>query len=313
MILLFFPLFLFALNLDFSSCYKKYEFINDLIPVTKNKSVTFKKPKNYLYFDPFTNLYVVKTNNKRVIKFYNRASLGWWMAGIKKNSVYGGTYASEGYFLDFSKLSVDIPKNSVVSDLFCRAYGVGNKGFLDTNRLLHFVKYGYWGDIGIGVDNNLKVIYSDPFYTLIKPGEKVLYINSKKATPKIFTNLILLGKVGKKIKIVTNKREYLLKIRKLKYNFTPLEYYGIKVDKNLTAYLKEDLANRYFLKEGKIVKVNNKKVNSFKELLYLLSFDKNVTITLKKDGIRVKVILKDKNGRVYKEQFNKSQIFSPAF
>ena len=309
-----FPFFIYSQVLDFSPCYLKYKFITSIVPITKTKSITFDKVSNYLYYDPFTNLYVIRTNNKKIIKFSKRAKLGWFMAGIKKNCVYGGTYASKGYFLNFSFLSVKLPKNSIISDIFCRAYGVSsNGGFLDGKKILHFVRYGYWGDVGVGVDDNLKVTYSDPFYTTIKPGEKILYINSKKATPKIFTESILLGKVNNKVKIVTNKGKYLLRIRKLKYNFTPLEYYGIKVDRNLTAYLSKNLANRYFLKSGKIVKVNGERVNSFKDLLYILSFNKNVTITLKKDGIKVKVILKDSNGRVYQEQFDKSKIFSPAF
>ena len=297
--LIFFPLFLFAI-VDFSPCYQKYKFITTSIPITSKKSITFIKPKKYLYYDPFTHMYVISNFNKRVIKFFDNPKLGWFMAGIKKNAVYGGTYADEGYFLNFSKLSVEIPKNSIVSDLFCRAYGVGSdRGFLDIKKIIHFVKYGYWGDVGIGVDENLKVIYSDPFYTSIKPGEKILYINSKKATPKVFTDYILLNQVGKRVKIVTDKGRYILKIRKLKYNFTPLEHFGIKVDRNLNVTLPKNLANKFFLKSGKLIAVNGKKVTSFENLLYLLSFDKNVTITIKKDGITLEVNLKDLNGRVY--------------
>jgi len=289
----FLPFLLYALNLDFSICYKKYSFIKDLIPITKNKSVTFSKPSNYLYYDPFTKMYVVLNKNKKVIKFFTNPKLGWFMAGIKKNGVYGGSYAKKGYFLNFSKLSVSVPKNSVISDMFCRAYGVGNKGFIDTKRLFHFVKYGYWGDVGISVDEEMRVLYSDPFYTSIKPGEKILFINNKKATPKTFTDFILLGKKGNLIKITTNKSKYHLKIRKLKYLFTPLEYYGIEVDKNLTAYLPKNLADRYFLKSGKIIKVNGKKINSFNQLLYMLSFSKNVTIALKNNGMIINIVLRN--------------------
>ncbi len=287
------PFLLFGKVIDFSICYDKYSFIKDLIPVTKTKSVTFSKPSKYLYYDPFTGLYVVNHKNTKIVKFFTNAKLGWWMAGIKNNSVFGGTYAKKGYFLQFSVLSVKTPINSIISDIFCRAYGVSsNRGFLDSKKLIHFVKYGYWGDIGIGVDENLKVLYSDPFYTDIKPGERILFINSKKATPKIFTDYILLGKKGQKVTIITNKNGYTLKIRKLKYLYTPLENYGIKVDKNLEALLPKNLANRYFLKKGKIVAVNFQKIFSFKQLLYLLSFDKNVTITLENNGIKINIPLR---------------------
>ena len=296
----FIPLFLFA-SIDFSVCYKKYSFIKNLIPVTKTKSVTFSKQKNYLFYDPFTKLYVISHYNKRPIRFFSNPKLGWWMGGIKQNAVFVGSYAREGYFFNLSKLSVSVPKNTVISDIFCRAYGVGNGGFLDVKRLMHFVNYGYWGYVGIKIDKDMKVKYCDPFYTKIKPGEKLLYINNKKATPKSFTDFIILGKKGKKIKIVTNKGKYFLTIRKLKYHFTPLMHYGIKVDENLNVYLPKNLAKRYLLKSGKLIKINGKNVSSFKELLYLLSFNKNVTITILKDGIRVKVNCKDLNGKFYKE------------
>ena len=309
----FIPIFLLAAIPDFSVCYKKYSFIKASIPVTKTKSITFSKPNQYISYDPFSGIYVIYHKNKKIIKFFSNPHLGWWMGGIKQNSVFVGSYASEGYFLNFSKLSVNVPKNTIISDLFCRAYGVGNGGFLDKKRLFHFIKYGYWGDIGIKVDEYMNVLYSDPFYTSIKPGEKILLINNKKATPKIFTDLILLNKLNKKVKIITNKGSYFLKIRKLQYNFTPLLHYGIKVNRNLIAYLPENLVNKYFLKSGKIIKVNGKNISSFDELLDILSFNKNVTITLQKDGMRIRINLKDKNGRVYKKSCNKSQIFSPLF
>ena len=287
------PFFLYALLVpNFSICYKKYSFINNLIPVTKNKSVTFSKPSKYLFYDPFTHLYVLRHKNKKIVKFYNDMKLGWWMAGIKKDAVFGGTYASKGEFLNFSKLSVKVPKNCVISDIFCRAYGIGNaRGFLDKKRLMHFIKYGYWGDIGVKVNKKMEVLYTDPYYTNIKPGEKILFINSKKATPEIFTDYILLGKVGEKIKIITNKGKYIVKLRKLKYGFTPLSYFGIKVNKNLIAYLPENLAKKYFLKSGKIVEINHKKITSFDELLYRLSF-KNDTITLENSGIKIDINLR---------------------
>ena len=292
--LIFLPFFLFALKpLDFSICYKKYSYINNLIPVTKNKSVTFSKLKRYLYFDPFTNLYVIYSKNKHYIHFYKNPKLGWWMAGIKNNSVFAGSFAKEGYFLNFSHLSVKTEKNSVISDLFCRAYGISSGyGFLDTKRLLHFAKYGYWGDAGFEVDRKMKVIYSDPFYTRIKPGEKILMINNKKATPEIFTDYVLLGKVGDILVIKTDKHLERVKIRKKTYLFTPLNYYGIKIDKNLYVTLPEWIEKKYLIKRAKLIKINGKKINSFNDMLYLLSFDKNVTITVENNGIIFNISLR---------------------
>jgi len=291
--LIFLPLVLFAFRVDFSVCYKKYKNIDNLVPVTKTKSVTFSKPNKFLYFDPFTHLYVISKKNRHYIHFSFNPRLGWWMAGIKNNSVFVGSYAKEGYFLNFSFLSLRTEKNSIISDMFCRAYGVSSgRGFLGSKKLLHFVKYGYWGDIGIEVDEKMRVVYSDPFYTDIKPGEKILSINNKKATPLIFEKYVLLSKLNKKILIKTNLHKEFLVVRKKKFLFTPLEYYGIKVDKNLIAYLPKKLYNQYFLKKGKVVKVNNKKVTSFKDLNYLLSFNKNVTITLESEGMLINIPLR---------------------
>ena len=292
--LFFLPLFLLAFKFpDFSVCYKKYSFINNIIPVTKTKSVTFSKLPGYIYYDPFTHIYVIKSKNKNVIKFFSFPKLGWWMAGIKNNSVCGGTFAKKGYFLNFSKLSVNVEKNSVISDLFCRAYGVGNGGFLDKKRLMHFVKYGYWGDVGINVDKNMVVLNSDPFYTKIKPGEKILMINSKKATPEIFTDFVLLGKKGQYVSIKTDKSFEKLKIRKKIYHFTPLKYFGIEINRYLTIVkLPKWIKNKYYLKGGKIIKINNKKIDNFNTLKYALSFYKNVTITVKYEGVILTIPLR---------------------
>jgi len=286
--LIFLPFFLFAFTpLDFSVCYQKYSFTKSLVPVTKDKSISFSKQKNYLYYDPFTGFYVIKHQNKRVIHFFKNPKLGWWMAGIKKNSVFAGSYAKKGYFLDFSKLSVIPEINSVITDLFCRAYGVSSKrGFLDYEKISHFVKYGYWGSAGFAVNKNLTVTWSDPFYTRIRPGEKILIINNKKATPEIFTKYITLAKCGDILIIKTNRHLEKLKVRKMRYLFTPLEHYGIKIDKNLNVIsLPKWIKQKYFINGGKLIKVNSKEVKNFNELRYLLSFDKNVTITLENNGV----------------------------
>ncbi len=294
-LLFFLPVFLLALPLDFSKCYEKYSFIKNLIPVTSTKSVTFYPQKNYLFYDPFTKLYVIKANNPKVVKFYDGAKLGWWMAAIKSNGVYGGTYASKAKFLNTAKLSVNAPSTSVVSDLFCRAYGVGNGGFLPKKYLMHFVKYGYWGDIGVEVNDDMVVTSVDPFYAKgIKIGDKILKINLKKATPETFTNYIILSPANRAVTIKTNKGSYLLQVRKKTYNFTPLVHYGIYVDENLyVTKMPKWMQNKFFKnKPVKIYAVNGKKVNNIQELRRVLSSYKNVTITFIQNGLKVKIPLR---------------------
>ena len=295
--LIFFPLIIFAKNiyLDFSPCYQKYKNIQNIIPVTKNRAITFTKQKDYIFYDPFTKMYVIK-NNESPINFYTSPKLGWFMAAINQDVVYGGTYAEDMLFLNPAKLSVRVPKNTIISDIFCRAYGVGNgEGFIKSEYIKHFVKYGYWGDIGIEVNQDMIVKYIDPFYVKgIKLGDKIISINNKKATPKNFSKYVLLGKVGEVVLIKTNKLTIPLRIRKKVYNFTPLMHFGIVVDKNLNVIkLPKSISQKTFVKTpAKLVSINGKRIYSFDELKRVLSFYKNVTITLQKDGIKITIPLR---------------------
>jgi hypothetical protein len=294
--LLFFPLFLFAFKLDFSACYKKYKHIYSLIPVTKTKSITFSKPSSYIYFDPFTKMYVISHKNRYPIKFYNNEKLGWFLAAINFENVYGGTFAKDMEFLSPAKLSTSVPKNTIISDMFCNAYGVGSgDGFIRGDFIKHFAKYGYWGDIGIEVDKFMRVKSIDPFYVSgIKVGDKILKINSKKANVKTFSKYVLLGHIGDKVVIKSEKKEIVLEVRKKIYNFTPLMHFGIVVDKDLNIVkLSKELFNKTYIKPpAKLIKVNSYKVKSFEELKKILSFNKNVTITVEKDGIQITIPLR---------------------
>jgi hypothetical protein len=283
--------------MDFSVCYPKYENITSLIPVSKNRCVTFDKPSHYLYHDEFTGMYVLRCKNSRVVYFLNRFNLGWWMAGIKKGAVYGGTAAQKMKFLNPAKLSVKIPENSIVSDLFCRTYGIGDKrgDFITGEYIKHFVKYGYWGSLGIGVNDKMIVTWVDPFYVKgIKPGDKILRINSKPANVENFDKYVILGKIGEVVVVTTQKGSFPIKIRKKIYNFTPLMHYGIIVNKNLEVLtLPKWIEEKYFIKPpAKLIKIDSKPVYTFDMLKKLLSFNKNVTITLEKEGIKINIPLR---------------------
>ena len=294
-IFLLIPFALFAFNIDFSNCYKKFAFVRYSIPVTPTRSVSFYRPQKYLFYDPFTKIYVFYHKNKKTVKFFSSPRLGWWMAGIRQNAVYGGTYAKKACLLNMAALSVKVPKNSIVSDLFCRAYGVGNGNFIPSSYLRHFVKYGYWGDIGIEVDENMVVKSVDPFVAKgIKPGDKIIRINMKKADIGTFTKYVILAQKGKGVALKTNRGEYLLSVRKKRYAFTPLSYYGIEVDKSLSVTkMPKKLQNRFFKhKKIKIYAVNFKRVYSYEGLKKALSYDKNVTITFIQDGIKINITLR---------------------
>jgi hypothetical protein len=240
-------------------------------------------------------MYVIKHKNKNPVRFYDNAKLGWWMAGINFESVYGGTFAKDMLFLTPAKLSVDVSKNSVISDIFCRAYGIGNKGFIKGEFVKHFAKYGYWGDIGIGVNRWMRVEWVDPFYVRgVKPGDKLIKINLKPANVKTFSKYVLLGKKGDVVVIKTDHTTVALKVRKKIYNFTPLMHFGIIVNKDLEVVkLPEFILKKTYIKPpAKLIAVNGIKITSFDELKRVLSFNKNVTITLQKDGIKITIPLR---------------------
>lgn len=296
LLFIFIPLFLFALRLDFSTCYEKYKDIYSLIPVTSTKSVTFSKQSKYLYYDPFTKMYVISHKNRYPIKFYNNEKLGWFMAAVNFDNVYGGTFAKDMVFLNPAKLSTSTPKNTIISDIFCNAYGIGRgDGFIKSDFVKHFVKYGYWGDVGIEVDRWMKVKYVDPFYVSgIKPGDKIIKINSHPANVKTFSKYILLSPVNRVVVIKTDKKEIPVKVRKKIYNFTPLLHFGIKVNKNLyVTKLPKDIYKKTYIKTpAKLIAVNGQKIYSFSQLKKVLSYDKNVTITLEKDSIKITIPLR---------------------
>jgi len=291
-----FPVFLLALRVDFSACYEKYKHIYSLIPVTKTKSVTFSKPSKYIFFDPFTKMYVISHKNRYPIKFYNNEKLGWFLAAVNFENVYGGTFAKDMEFLSPAKLSTIVPKNTIISDIFCNAYGIGTGGgFIKSDFVKHFVNYGYWGDIGIEVDKWMRVKYVDPFYVSgIKVGDKIVKINSKKADVRSFSKNVLLSPIGRVVVIKTEKKEIPLKVRKKIYNFTPLMHFGIVVDKDLNIIkLPKKLYNKTYIKTpAKLIAVNSHKLYTFNQLKKMLSFDKNVTITVEKDGIQITIPLR---------------------
>jgi hypothetical protein len=290
------PFLLFAKSfLNFRPCLEKYSYITGDIPVTKTKSITFNK-KNCLSYDPFTGMCVIKSKNRVFIKFLNDPKLGWWAASIKRNEIYVGNFAKDEIFFTPAKLSVKTEKNSVVSDIFCRAIGIGTgDGFIKGDMVNHFVKYGYWGDVGIDVDENMKIISVDPFYVKgVKTGEKILKINSKPANVKTFTKYVILSDVSKTVRFNINGKTYNIKVRKKRYNFSILEYYGIKVNSNLIITdISDKIKNRYYISEGaKIIRVNGKKVSSLRELNRLLSSCKNVTISVEDQGVYLNIRLR---------------------
>jgi len=294
-LILFLPFILSAFMFpDFRPCLLKYSYIKNSLPVSKNYSLKFGAEKCDIY-DPFTKMCFIKHQNKRVLKFFVYPKLGWWAGSIKNDEIYVGNYAKKEIFFTPALLSVKSAKNSVIADMFCRAIGVGRgDGFIKADMVTHFLKYRYWGDIGIDVNKNMEIISFDPFYVKgVKLGDKILKINGKKADVRTFEEAVIKGKVSNCVKLTLQDKTISVSIRKRKYLYTPLEIFGIYVNKNLEVKLSKALKKRYFLKDGaKIVKVNGIKISSFKELKRALSTYNNVTITLLQNGLETKIPLR---------------------
>ncbi|WP_456479181.1 DUF7488 domain-containing protein [Nautilia sp.] len=295
-LILFLPFFLAAAGYpDFRPCYLKYSFVNDSVPVTKNKSVVFGG-KKCIDYDPFTDMCIVLHKNRKTVKFESGYKLGWWGAAVKKNEIYVGNFAKEGIFFAPALLSVKTPKNSVVSDMFCRAVGVGRgDGFIPGYMVKHFIRYGYWGDIGIEVDENMKIKSFDPWYVKnLHIGDKILKINYKPATPVTFNKSVLAGIEGKRVVVNVNGRNIKIKIRKKKYLYTPLERFGIYLNDRLKIIkLPEKLEKVYLIKPGAVITgVNGMKIKSFEELKKALSTYKNVTISVSYKNIKATIPLR---------------------
>lgn len=283
---LFLPLFLFAFYPDFRPCYEKFK-NKELI--VNNFKVSFYNSNCNIY-DKFTHLCLNHTN-KKPIKFYKVGKLGWWLASIKKDEIYVGNYAKKALDLYPAKLSVKVANNSIITDMFCRAIGVGSKdGFFLIEYIRHFSKYKYWGDVGIVVDKDFRVKYVDPFFVKgFKLGEKIKTINKKKATFELWNKYITLAKEGSIVYINGKK----LKVRKRVFGFTPLNYFGIYVNQNLELKFPKKIKNRYFINDGaKLISINSKKISSYNELLKVLSTTKNVTISVNDKGIILKIDLR---------------------
>jgi hypothetical protein len=283
---LFLPLILFAFYPDFRPCYEKFK---DKELVINNLKVSFYSDNCDIY-DKFTHMCLNYTN-KRSIKFYRVGKLGWWLASVKKREIYVGNYAKKSLDLYPAQLSVKVANNSIITDMFCRAIGIGSKdGFFLPSYITHFAKYRYWGDVGIVVGKDFRVKYVDPFFADgFKLKEEIKTINGKKATFELWNRYVTLAKEGSIVYINGKK----LKVRKRVFGFTPLSYFGVYVDKNLKLRFCKKIKDRYFVSDGaKLISINSKKISSYNELLKVLSTTKNVTISVDDKGIILKIDLR---------------------
>jgi len=187
--LLLIPVMGFSLTYpDFSLCYKKFKHYS-LIPISKNYSITSKKPKKYLKYDEVYGIYLVKTKNKHYLHF-KKSHIGVWLASIKQGSIYSGNYAEYPKENIPAKFSTKTNPGSIMSDIFCNPIGIGvNGGFLTTSQIKKFIKSkpqlkkSIFKEYGFIINKNLiitKIFKNSWAYKhFLTIGTKIVAINHK--------------------------------------------------------------------------------------------------------------------------------------
>jgi len=290
---------------DFSACFKKnqysfYPIANGYaIAVSRNSAivVTEDRLKNYIKFDPFLNLYQIRTKkNLKPVKLKNssKMKLAEFVAAVKKGEIYIGNFAKRGDF-GFDLLSTKTPKNSIITCLCCEMYGIGidDGKFINSKYIKNFLKTNlvFYGDIGARFDqigSAVTVKYIDPFYNdqKLKLGDKILKINKIPINSASSLNeRILFAKEKKKIALtivrsgkIKNIKLYIAK----RYgggflSDTFLERYGFFFDKDLRIkeIKKDSLAQKRGVKQkDRLLSVDSKRVKSFDDVKEVLSNSK---------------------------------------
>jgi len=215
--LLFLPILTFGITTypDFSMCYKKYK--NYLIiPISKQYSITSKTQKNYIKYDKELGLYLIKSKNKKYLKF-KKTHIGVWIASITKDSIYSGNYAEYQKSLTTpAKISTKTKAGSIITDIFCNPIGIGvNGGFLSKSYIKKFItsksiNRNYLQFLGIIYNKNLVITKILPnslaAKRYIQVGSKIIKINNKKIDIKHFPKDI------KSVTILQQGIEFTLKV-----------------------------------------------------------------------------------------------------
>ena len=298
---------------DFSKCYEKFHNYKNLIPISKNYSITTIRPKNFVWYDKLRGVYLVKHKNRKFLKFYTHYKLGFWIASISDDTIFVGNFARKSRGVELSKISSKTMENSVMSDIFCHpiGVGVGKDEFLTKKEIYHILHKGNYGDTRFEFNRNLVITKLYPYgNNNFKVGDKIISkLNYFQLEEKIlyskvgsYINFNVLRN-GKKIRLkakIFNRFKRVIKIIYPNY----LKESGLVVDKNLriVKVLKNSFASKHYIFSGTIYKVNEIPVFNRNEANAIIYKLKNVTITIKLDGLdynfKYNFKVKELNGKI---------------
>ena len=280
---------------DFSVCYDRFHSKAGVIPVSRNYSISFEKPIKYKKYDPFLKIYLIKSHNKKYIRFKNRYKLGVWIASIGKDSIYVGDYAKSHQGLIPAYSSVSTPKGTIISDIFCNVYGIGagKNNFIPSKYIKFFLTHNNYGDVKFSINKSLVIFEKNPYYNKnFKIGDKILRLNHRRLSYTNILDTILMSKPNHYLNFTILRGKKVLHLKAKVFKKGKLANYlkqtGIITDRflNITKILPNSAASKHYLTaNGKIKSINGKNVTSLDEVNAIISSSKNIVILIEQDGM----------------------------
>lgn len=309
--IVFLSLFNFALfangptNEDVTACFKKNRsaYIDfegaPAIAISKEFAIVLgggKAPKNYVKYDPFLNLYLVKPtkelyfvpqNEERVLK------QGSYLFGVNRDGTAKiGKLKELGKTLgDFDKLTFSASKGSIITGVCCDMYGVGVGGdkFIGNRFLEHLLAYKelYYGDIGINFiekDGRFIVTEVDPFFKIgLYSGDEIVKVGKKEIKSlRELNEEILFWPKGKSMDLQIKRGEKIVNLTVKtrnrptipNYRKTYLEPLGMRFDEklNLIGVTPNSKVSSLGLKNGdKLMQIGKVEVKTPNEVRKIVS------------------------------------------
>ncbi|AJD04194.1 DUF7488 domain-containing protein [Campylobacter lari] len=296
---------------DFLGCYEKnkasmliYEGLpafalnENTLAVVKTKNA---KLNSYTKYDPFLNLYLVKTDFSLIpapMGDEEELTRNSWVGILDNNKSYIGHLKYFGQSLTERDQLDFTSKIGELNSPCCKMLGITLEDgkFIGNRYLKHFAKYPdvYWGDIGVDFDmrdgkiyvknvrKNGQFLLNDELVSvdgqvyddIRKLNEKILFAD-RGAT--LYFNMLRDNKDVNISTTVFDKDLGVFAKPKKVVQAKPTSFYsnlGLRVDTKMnvtevTPNSKAQMAG--FLKGDKILRINNQKINNFNELQTILT------------------------------------------
>ena len=288
---------------DFRACYNKNSgaYISlygvKAIAITKDKAIAYGgkvRPSNYVKYDPFLNLYLVKSDKPlRPVRQRDEMTImnKEWLGSVMSDTIFIGKFErySNGV-TPYDKSTAPTPKGTVITCTCCDMYGIGadDGRFIGNRYLNHFIAYDevYYGDVGIRFGYEKGKVYVkeiDPFIAEygFKVGDEITHLEGKSiGSFRAFIERILFAKKGSTLRFNLKGEKKPLHAIVVTRNTTPpyletfLEHKGMLFNEALLLrqVRKDSLAEHSGLKEGdKLLEIDGFPVKSVHEVRTVLS------------------------------------------